>query len=129
MSRVAFYLDEDLQSHALIAGLRARAVDVLTTSEATREETDDEAQLAFATAEGRVLVSCNVLDFPRIHGEWLAAQKEHAGIVMVPQQRWPVGQVLARLLALHSALNAGEMRNRIEYLGNWQPRIVVAESP
>ena len=102
-------------------------MDVLTTSEAERVETDDEAQLAFATAEGRVLVSCNVLDFPRIHGEWLAAGKEHAGIVMVPQQRWTVGQMLVRLLALQSALTADEMRSRLEYLGNWQPRIAPAE--
>ena len=98
MSRIRFYLDEDLQSHALIAGLRGRAVDVLTTSEAARNVTDDEAQLAFATGEGRVLVSYNVLDFPRIHGDWLAAGKEHAGILTVPQQRWSVRGVLARSL-------------------------------
>ena len=45
MSRVRFYLDEDLQSHALVAGLRARAVDVLTTLEAGRNVTEAAKQL------------------------------------------------------------------------------------
>ena len=67
------------------------------------------------------------MDFPRIHGDWLAVGKEHAGIVMVPQQRWSVGRVLVRLLALHVALSAGEMRSRLEYLGNWQPRLAPGE--
>src|SRR4051812_47554281 len=113
MSRLRIYLDEDTQAQALVAGLRARAVDLITTTEAKRNVTDDESQLAFATAAGRVLVSCNVVDFPRIHRDWIAGEKEHAGIIMVPQQRWPVGQLLARLLALHSALSAEEMRSRI----------------
>src|SRR4051812_28124784 len=108
MSRLRLYLDEDTQAQALIAGLRARAVDVLTTSDAARNVTDDESQLAFATAKERVLVTCNVVDFPRIHSAWLTAQKEHAGIVIVPQQRWAVGQLLARLLALHAALPTEE---------------------
>jgi hypothetical protein len=129
MSRLRLYLDEDIQAQALLAGLRARAVDVVTTSEAGRAVTDDESQLAFATTEGRVLVTCNVVDFPRIHGQWLALEKEHAGIVIVPQQRWPVGQVLARLLALQSALSREQMRSRIEYLGNWRPHFVATESP
>jgi hypothetical protein len=128
VSRIRFYLDEDLQSQALLTGLRARDVDVLTTTEAARNETTDEEQLAFATGVGRVLVTSNVVDFPRIHGEWLAAQKEHAGIVLVPQQRWPVGQVLVRLLALRSVLSAEEMKNRSEYLGSWRPRMARAES-
>ena len=123
MSRIQFYLDEDVQSHALVAGLRARAVDVMTSSEASRNETDDDAQLAFASQEGRVIVSSNVVDFPRIHGESLDAGRDHAGIVMVPQQRWQVGEVVRRLLALRDGLSAETMRNRLEYLSHWQSRL------
>ena len=123
MSRIQFYLDEDVQSHALVAGLRARAVDVMTSSEASRNETDDDAQLAFASQEGRVIVSSNVVDFPRIHGESLDAGRDHADIVMVPQQRWQVGEVVRRLLALRDGLSAETMRNRLEYLSHWQSRL------
>ena len=123
MSRIRFYLDEDVQSHALVAGLRARAVDVMTTSDAARTETDDDAQLVFASQTGRVIVTSNVLDFPRIHGESLEAGRDHAGIVIVPQQRWPVGEVVRRLLALRDGLSAEAMHNRLEYLSHWQPPI------
>ena len=123
MSRIRFYLDEDIQSHALVAGLRARMADVLTSSEAGRNETDDDVQLAFATQEDRVVVTCNVVDFPRLHREVLAAGREHAGIVIVPQQRWQVGEIVRRLLALREELGAGKMRNRLEYLSQWPPRM------
>ena len=122
MSRIRYCLDEDVQSRALVVGLRARAVDVLTSSEAALNETDDETQLAFASRDGRVLVSSNVVDFPRIHRESLAAGRDHAGILIVPQQRWQVGEVIRRLLALHDSLSAESMRNRLEYLSHWQLR-------
>jgi hypothetical protein len=48
-------------------------------------------------------------------------------MVIVPQQRWPVGQLLMRLLALHTALPAEEMKNRLEYLGSWRPPIIFPE--
>lgn len=67
MNRIKFYLDEDLQSQALTIGLRARAVDILTTSEAEQNEADDNAQLLFATRASRVVLTSNVVDFPRIH--------------------------------------------------------------
>ena len=89
MSRIRFYLDEDVQSHALAAGLRARAVEVMTTSDAACPETDDDAQLSFATQAGRVIVTSNVVDFPRIHGASLEAGRDHAGIVMVPHCATP----------------------------------------
>ena len=48
MSQIRFYADEDAAEHAVMEGLRQRAVDVLTVLEAGRgEETDDE-QLEFA---------------------------------------------------------------------------------
>ena len=68
-------------------------------------------------------MTSNVVDFPRIHGESLKDGRDHAGIVIVPQQRWPVGEVVRRLLALRDGLSAETMRNRLEYLSHWQPRI------
>ena len=53
---IRFYLDQH-QSNALAAGLRARGIDVLTAHEAGRCGMSDSDQLAFATAEGRVVVT------------------------------------------------------------------------
>jgi hypothetical protein len=65
----------------------------------------DEVHLQFATKSGRVLYTFNQADFPRIHGEWLAAGHSHAGIV-VAQQRHSIGEQLRRLNRIATAANA-----------------------
>ncbi len=45
----------------------------------------DEDLLAVAAEEGRVLVSRNVRDFPRIAGDWARSGRRHAGIIMIPR--------------------------------------------
>jgi len=45
MSEVRLYVDEDASESAVVAGLRARGIDLLTTMEAKREGTTDEQQL------------------------------------------------------------------------------------
>jgi Domain of unknown function (DUF5615) len=47
------------------------------------EGLDDDEVLALATTEQRILVTHNVADFPRILREWAAAQRTHAGIIIV----------------------------------------------
>jgi hypothetical protein len=47
------------------------------------EGLDDNEVLALATTEQRILVTHNVADFPRILREWAAAQRAHAGVVLV----------------------------------------------
>ena len=51
-----FYLDEHIPK-SVVEGLRRRGVDVFTVHEAGRSGDSDEKQLAFATREGRVLVT------------------------------------------------------------------------
>jgi predicted nuclease of predicted toxin-antitoxin system len=47
------------------------------------EGLDDDDVLALATSEQRILVTHNVADFPRILRDWAAAQRSHAGIILV----------------------------------------------
>lgn len=77
---------------------------------------DDEEHLEVATSQGRVVYSFNDRDFYRIHAEWIAAQRDHSGIVLAEQQRYSVGEQLRRLSRLTETLSAEEMRNRIEFL-------------
>jgi hypothetical protein len=56
----------------------------------------------------------------REHGiDILTAQE--AGIVLVPQQRFGVGEVLRRLLRLVTMLSAADMVDRAEFLSAWEP--------
>jgi hypothetical protein len=47
------------------------------------EGLDDDDVLALAATEQRILVTHNVADFPRILREWAAAQRAHAGVILV----------------------------------------------
>jgi hypothetical protein len=112
-------LDEDIQSDALIRALRARGVSVVTTSEAGGARRTDEEQLRFATSRNLVFVTCNIVHFARLHADSMAAGREHAGIVLVQQQRWGPGELARRVIRLLAAAASQSMRNRLEFISNW----------
>jgi hypothetical protein len=118
MAQLRLYFDEDAMDYDLIEPLRARGLDVLTALEAKRLNRDDEDHLAFATEHNRSLYSFNVAHYCRLHGEWVEAQKTHAGIV-IAQQRLPIGRQLRCILHLVSAKSAEEMRDSLEFLASW----------
>ena len=119
MSQVRLYLDEDAMRRALVFGLRARNVDVLTAAEAEMINRDDQDHLAVAATSGRVLYSFNVADYCILHQAWMSESRFHAGIVVAQQQRYSVGEELRRLMRLISTVPSEEMRNRIEFLSAW----------
>ena len=116
MSDLRLYVDEDAGENAVVRGLRARGIDVLTTVEADRCGTTDSGQLAYATEQGRCIYTFNVGDFARLHGEHLEQGTDHAGIIVVPDQRHSIGEKIRRLSGFISKVAADEMVNRMEYL-------------
>ncbi len=76
------YLDEDL-APTIAAILRRKRIDVVTAREAGNAQLDDRAQLAYATREGRAIVTANVVDFVQLAREAVATNTEHAGIVLI----------------------------------------------
>jgi hypothetical protein len=86
-------------------------VNVLTTQEADRCGLPDREQLAFATAEGRVMVTFDP-DFPALHQSGL----QHAGIAWCPERKYAVRELIQALLLLHGAMNRDAMRNHLECL-------------
>lgn len=119
MSQLRFHLDEDAEAHALVSALRERGVDVTTTSEARLNEITDEEQLIWTSRQDRTLVTYNVADFCRLHRDFVARGRHHAGIVIAEQQRLPVGEMMRRLLRLRAAVDAETMRDRLEFLNRW----------
>jgi uncharacterized protein with PIN domain len=117
--KIRLYLEEDSMSHALVRGLRARGVDVVTALDEGMIERDDEDHLEFAAKSNRVLYSFNVGDFYRLHGRYLSEYKEHSGLILTRQQQFTVGEQLRRLLRLIAKVPAEEMKNRVEFLGAW----------
>jgi DNA-binding transcriptional MerR regulator len=116
MSQIRLYVDEDAAERRLVRSLRSRGMDVLTVIDTQMESATDEEQLDFAISQNRCLYSLNVGDFCRIHAEFLNAGKEHAGIVVIPRQRYRLGEKIRRLAELLGTVTAEEMRNRLEFL-------------
>lgn len=116
MPLVRIYVDEDAAESVVVAGLRARGVDLMTTVEANRRGTSDVEQLEFATLQGRVLYTLNAGDFARLHREFLQHGRTHAGIVVIPAQRYSIGQKVRRLAAFVQSSSAERMKSRIEFL-------------
>jgi hypothetical protein len=115
MPQIRFYVDEDAAEKAVVDGLRKSGVDVLTFAEAGRGEKTDEEQLDFASSEDRAIYTLNVAHFCRLHAEFQAAGRNHSGIVVIPRQRYSIGEKIRRLLSLAETVTAEDMKNRLEY--------------
>jgi hypothetical protein len=95
-----------------IAGHRIRVQDVVIWIEQGQSEDQiDEDQLAYARANGRVLVTRDC-HFLVLHSR----QAEHGGIAYWHPRRRNVGQIVLDLTLLWRAATGGEMRGRVEYL-------------
>lgn len=97
---LSLYIDEDAMASAMVAGLRRAGVDVLTADEAGNRGIADEAHLAFAAAQKRLLYSFNRRDFARIHAEWLRRGAAHPGIILLTDRRASIGYQISEVVAL-----------------------------
>jgi predicted nuclease of predicted toxin-antitoxin system len=91
---IRFHLDENCDPR-IAAGLRLHGVEVTTTPEAGLLHTSDDAQLAYALTQTRVIVTQDT-DFLRM----AAAGEQTPGIVFYPDQGRSLGQVIRALLLI-----------------------------
>ncbi len=119
MSQIRLYFDEDIMEKSLVQALRVRDIDVVTVGETGRVGESDEAQLIWATVQGRVLYSSNIGDFCRLHNHFIAEGRSHAGIILVPQQRYSLGVKLPGILRLVGNKSAEEMVNQLEFFSKY----------
>ena len=86
--------------------LRAQHFDALHTREVRLDGQSDPKQLAFATRQGRVLVTANLRDFRMLREAWLvwgelwddSGHRPHPGILVVPNQNAKSIEAMATLL-------------------------------
>jgi len=107
---IRYYFDQHMPL-AVTHGLRLRGIDVLTAQEAGRCGLPDPEQLAFATAEERVIVTFDP-DYLALH----RAGVGHAGIAWSPATKHSAGQLVQTLELIHGVLDRDAMRNHVEYL-------------
>lgn len=119
MSQICLYLDEDSFEKSLVTAFRNAGLDIVTVADVSRQSFPDEEQLIWATEQRRVIYSYNRSDFCRLHSEFVAIERSHAGIVVLPQQRYSVGQQLRGLLKLTADKSAEEMVNQLVFLSTY----------
>lgn len=119
MTTIRLYFDEDTMRHSLVRALRSRGIDVTTALDVGMIERPDADHLAYASSQGRVLCSSNAGDYYRLHSDHLASGKSHAGIILIAQQRYTVGDQMRRILKLIAVRSAADMHDCVEFLSAW----------
>ena len=110
MADLRYYLDVDL-TDLIAAQLRRRGVDAISAHEVARtgQALSDSDQLAFATMEGRVLVSRD-RHFIRLATELTP----HAGVILL-QRPLSLGAMIGYLDLTSRLKTEEEMKDRLHY--------------
>lgn len=83
------YLDDDLDSNALIGLLRQGGHEVISPRATGTRGVADEEHLRFAADHRLVLLTANAEDFIDLHLEWTEQHRDHHGILIVYRENNP----------------------------------------
>jgi Domain of unknown function (DUF5615) len=119
MSKILLYIDEDSMDEDFVQALSSRNADVLTVADVGMLHRSDEEQLDWARENGRVIFSFNTRDFYRLHTTVLGQGSSHAGIIVAPQQRYGIGELMRGVLRLINTQSPEKMQGQLEFLSNW----------
>ena len=110
-------LDEML-SDDIAQQLRAKGYDVISVvADPALVGLPDDQVLAYATTEGRALVTANIKDFVPLDGRYRAAGQSHAGLILVSTKCFPqnrgfpaaITTSLATLLSETAKIQSGQV--------------------
>jgi predicted nuclease of predicted toxin-antitoxin system len=107
---IRFHLDENVDPRVATA-LRRRDIDVTTAAESGLLHAADEAHLAFAETERRVIVTHDA-DFLRLD----AAGHHHYGIAYSHLEIRSLGELIRQIVLLWEVYDPAEVEGRVEYL-------------
>lgn len=113
---IKLYLDEDVHEE-IAKALKLRGYNAKTTKEAGNKGLSDIEQLRYAATENRVIVSCNIADFNRLHSDCIKKGIKHSGIILTKQL--PIGTIIKALLKLLSNIKTEKTENNIIWLSDW----------
>lgn len=116
---VSLYLDADV-NRKLAEQLRAQGFEATSAREAGNDELSDEAQLTYAVAQKRAIMTHNLKHFMPLFEEWWFADNKHYGIIMSSQL--PLGELLRRILKFLNTVSADEMVNNAVNLAEFVER-------
>ena len=81
---------DEMFSDDIAQQLRAKGYDVISVvADPAMVGLPDEQVLAYATTQGRALVTANIKDFVPLDGRYRAAGQSHAGLILVSTKAFP----------------------------------------
>lgn len=113
---VALYTDADV-TPKLARLLRERDFDAISAHEVDNAELADSEHLAYATSQGRAILTYNSKDYASLFDQYWWAGREHYGIIV--SEQLPIGELLRRVLRFLNTVSADEMRNNYKNLGEF----------
>ncbi len=113
MNSIRLLLDEDVW-RGLTAVLREAGYDAVSINDLDRKGYDDEAQMAFAIAENRVMFTHNIRDFAPLAQHLAEQQVNHPGIIVARQ--FEKGMLARRTLALLNSLSPEQIANTLRFV-------------
>ena len=111
---LAFYMDEHVPK-PITVGLRIRDVDVLTTQEDQRRETDDDILLDRAGQLGRVMFSFDA-DMLREATRRQQVGESFSGVIFAHPTQISIGECIRDLEIIAKAGDLEDLRNQVLYL-------------
>jgi predicted nuclease of predicted toxin-antitoxin system len=101
-----FYLDEDLSHRIAAIGRDRYGLDVISSHDVAMDHATDEEQLVFGAEQDRCIVTGNDRHFTRLTAEFIAHERPHAGVLIVPSSMPRQNfNLVARALAAYHALH------------------------
>jgi hypothetical protein len=114
---IRIHLDEDVDRRHLADALRREGFLVTTSFETGLNGSPDIAQLEYASSRNAIFLTANVGDFAILHREWLRAGRSHSGIIVTPQQRFSIGEIVRRISRI--VTRHRDTHSEFYYLGNY----------
>jgi Domain of unknown function (DUF5615) len=117
MTKPHLHLDADASIKALQKALLERGYDVsCTPTEWMPLDADDRTQLLGATAQGRILFTFNIPDFPAL----VQTYPEHHGLLLATQNRWTLPELIDALDRIMSETETEEWTGQVHWLNDWK---------
>ena len=93
-------------------------MDCLSTNEAANQGRSDGEQLAFATSQGRAILTFNVKDFVRLARAYADSGQHHGGIIV--SDHLPFRELLRRILVLLQRYPQGDFTDTVLWLQDYK---------
>jgi hypothetical protein len=123
MAGLPVFLDECVQAQ-IAPLLRERGFTATSALDERRLQLDDERQLIYATAQGRVLLTYDHRDFLRLHRMFHERGQAHGGIIVLPRRSELELQVLRASMMLDWLATLADFRSQFFRWGALQQELI-----